>query len=98
MQCSFGCGREASYLVSGQKPCCSKYESECPKMVEEFKKLSDREQIEKDGLEINILNVAGFRSNPEVNNQNDMVQVTATMSKITFKRLQQFLNIQYNEN
>jgi len=96
MKCSFGCGRDAKYLVNNGQPCCSKSEATCPAVIEKFNKLIDREQIEKDGLDITIINVAGFRSSTK-NKRNDMVQVTASMSKTTFKRLQQYLNIEYNE-
>jgi len=96
MKCSFGCGRDARYLVNNGQLCCSKTESTCPAVIEKFNKLADREQIEKDGLDIEIITVAGFRSSPK-NKRNDMVQVTASMSKTTFKRLQQYLNIEYNE-
>lgn len=97
MKCSFGCGNNANYMVGNDRPCCCKFESGCPAMIKKFHEAEDKERIKEQGVDVKVVTVAGFRSQPEVNRANDMVQVTLALSKRDWIGLKRVLNIKDNE-
>jgi hypothetical protein len=98
MKCSFGCGNDANYMVGNNRPCCSKFESSCPAMIKKFHEVADKERIKEQGVDVKLLTVAGFRSEPDhVDKANDMVQVTLALTKRDWTGLQRLLNIKSNE-
>ena len=93
LKCSF-CGNEAKYALGLYQYCCKKIPSECPANIDRFYEETQKMQIAENGIPLEVVNVAGFRSNPELNTKNDMVQVTLKMKKDDWYTLQKFLKHQ----
>jgi len=94
LECSF-CGKPAKYTLGLNQYCCQPIASSCPANIEKFNEETKKYQLLETGIDLEVVNVAGFRSNPKKMVNNDMVQVTLKMSKTNWNKLQAFFQLDY---
>ncbi len=93
MKCSFGCGQPAKHMVAQNLYCCEKVSADCPEMKRRFQQDKAMEEFIKKGIDVEVRNIAGYRSKPDVSMANDMVQVTLALSKHNWRGLKKLLHI-----
>ena len=92
LECSF-CGNPARYAIGPNQYCCQKIASSCPANIDRFYEETQKMKIVETGINLEVVTVAGFRSDPSSMMKNDMTQVTLKMKKSDWYNLQKFLQI-----